>query len=52
MRVDLYAASSLLFFFAKVLYAKPKHTSGKAAGNEGVSNNNVVVCNSARWDKN
>ena len=32
-----YTASSLLFFFAKLLHAKPKHASGKAARNEGVS---------------
>ena len=46
-----------LIFFAKLLHAKPKHASGKAARKEGVSprrknlapfsNNNVVVCNRA-----
>ena len=46
----------------KLLHAKPKHASGKAARNEGVSprrktltpfsNNNVVVCNRAGWDEN
>ena len=32
-----WTASSLLFFFAKFLHAKPKHVSGEAAINEGVS---------------
>ena len=29
-----YTASSLLFFFAKLLYAKPTHASGEAACRE------------------
>ena len=46
-----YTASSLLFFFAKLLHAKPKHTGSEAASREKRGrlnyNNNVVVCNRA-----
>ena len=49
---------AVLFFFAKLLHAKPKHASGKAASREKrgrksrlvsipYCNNNVVVCNRA-----
>ena len=45
-----WTASSLLFFFAKLLHAKPKHASGEAGNREKrgrLCNNNVVVWNRA-----
>ena len=46
-----YTVSGLLFFFAKLLHAKPKHTGSEAASREKQGrlnyNNNVVVCNRA-----
>ena len=44
-------ASSLLFFFAKLPHAKPKHTNrekrGRKPEKKKLNNNNVVVCNRA-----
>ena len=39
---------AVLFFFAKLLHAKPKHASGEKRGRLAsipYCNNNVVVCN-------
>ena len=49
--------SSLLFFFAKLLHAKPKEASHEKRERKPVSSsrlcsNNVVVCNCAGWNKN
>ena len=49
--------SSLLFFFAKLLHAKPKEASHekrerKPVCSSRLCSNNVVVCNCAGWNKN